>query len=87
MISNIKKIIFIFVVTLLITGCGNRQVFDTTRTFRCAFIRENDGTITKRTIDSWKDYDGEQLQIKFDNGETILISSFNVDLSTFSCDN
>ena len=57
------------------TGC-NRQIFDTTYSFERAIIELPNGEIIDGKIQSWKDYDGEQLQIKID-GKTYLVSSMN----------
>jgi len=83
--KKIGKIFVLSLIALLINGCGNKTVFDTTYTFRCALVRENDGSVSKYNISNWTDYEGEQLQIKFDTGETRLINSVNVELSTYEC--
>ena len=68
-------------IVLAMTGC-NRQIFDTTFTFNKAIIRLQDGTIVTGTIQSWKDYEGEQLQIKID-GVTYLVHSSNVTMIAY----
>ena len=79
-----KKIMIIgliIVMAIMLVGCGNKQVFDTTYRFDRAIIKLPNGEIVEGKIDSWKDYDGEQLQIKID-GVTYLVSSFNAALIT-----
>ena len=60
-----------------LTGCGNQQLFDTTFTFDYAIIALPNGEVVEGDIDSWNDYDGEQLQIVID-GTTYLTHSENV---------
>lgn len=79
-----KKIIIItlllFMVSLVFTGCGNRQIFDTTFTFNYAVIRLQDNSIVEGKVQSWRDFkDGDQLQIKID-GITYLVHSINCTL-------
>ena len=79
-----KKIILVslllFVISLVFTGCGNRQMFDTTFTFNYAVIRLQDNSIIEGKVQSWRDFkDGDQLQIKID-GITYLVHSINCTL-------
>ena len=79
-----KKILIALLLAALVlamTGC-NRQIFDTTYTFKKAIIRLQDGTIVTGTIQSWRDYDGEQLQIKID-GVTYLVHSANATMIAY----
>ena len=78
-----KKIIKILLLTIIIfsslfllTGC-NKQIIDTTYSYNKAIINTGDETITVN-IKSWKDYDGEQLQIVTTDGKVYLGSSFNI---------
>lgn len=66
-------------ISLSMTGCGNRNVFDTKYTFNKAIIFGDD-TATIIEIDKWKDYDGEQLQITTKDGLVIVTSSFDTKL-------
>ena len=64
-----------------ITRClWNKQFFDTTYTFNYAMVKLPDGTI-KGKVATWDDYEGEQLQIKFEDGTTVLVNSTNAVLS------
>ena len=79
-----KKILIALLLAALVlamTGC-NRQIFDTTYTFNKAIIRLQDGTIVTGAIQSWRDYDREQLQIKID-GVTYLVHSANVTMIAY----
>lgn len=65
---------------LLLSGCGNYDMFDTKYTFNKAIIfGENCATIIE--IESWRDYeDGEQIQLETKDGAYILTSSFDTKL-------
>ena len=63
---------------LVLTGCGNRQFFDTTWNFNRAYITIGDEVINV-TIDSWRDFDGsDMIQIRTVEGTTYLTHSVNV---------
>lgn len=66
-----KKIILIASLILVLTGC-NRTILDTTYTFNKAVCYYGNNEVIY-DIDSWTDYEGEQIQIKVD-GTTYLIS-------------
>ena len=81
---NLEKC-FIVLVGLVIFAIGccsrcNKQIVDTTYTFNKAIIRLQDNSIVSGEIDSWKDYDGDQLQIKMKNGTTYLVHANNATL-------
>ena len=57
-----------------LTGCGNQDVWDTVYTFDYAIIELPNGEIVEGEVQSWCDYEGEQLQVKI-NGVTYLTSS------------
>lgn len=44
-------------------------------------VKLPDGTIKKGKVATWDDYEGEQLQIKFEEGTTVLVNSTNAVLS------
>lgn len=54
-----------------LTGCGNKDVWDTVYTFDYAMIKLPNGEVVEGKVQSWCDYEGEQLQVKI-NGETYL---------------
>ena len=70
-----KKIVTLILgLTLAIstlTGCGNKDVWDTLYTFDYAIIELPNGEIVEGKVQSWCDYEGEQLQVKV-YGETYL---------------
>lgn len=77
--KKIIAIIFVIVVlVIMMTGCGNRQIYDTTYNFNRAIIVLDDGTKIEGQVQSWRDYDdSDQLQVKID-GKTYLTAAENV---------
>ena len=73
-----KIIILVITLALLLTlvGC-NYEMIDTAFKFDYAIVAFPDGSVEKIKIQSWTDYDGEQLQIKAEDGTVYLVSSFN----------
>lgn len=74
-----KKCIAIFLSTIamsVLCGC-NRQMVDLTYSYDYAQIKMPDGTIVEGKLNSWRDYDGEQVQVVID-GVTYLVSSMNL---------
>lgn len=73
-----KKIVALLLgLTLTIstlTGCSNKDVWDTVYTFDYAIIELPNGEVIEGEVQSWYDYEGEQLQVKI-NGVTYLTSS------------
>lgn len=77
-----KKIIItvlaLLMLTATLTGCGNRQLLDTTYNFDRAIISLPNGEIIEGKIDSWVDYkDSDQIQVKI-NGTTYLVHSSDI---------
>lgn len=76
-----KKAIMVFLCVLLsaaLCGC-NYEVWDTTYAYDYAYILLPNGEVVEGAVESWKDYEGEQLQVKID-GKIYLTSSFNCTL-------
>lgn len=74
-------ILTICVMVFSFSACGfNKQIFDFTYEYDTAIINMFDGTVKEVKIKSWTDYDGEQLQIKDEDGNTWLVSSINCHL-------
>ena len=72
-----KKFLALAVIcTLLLTGC-NRQIVDVNYKFDRAIISLPDGEIIEGKIDSWRDYEGDQIQVKID-GKTYLVHSTDI---------
>lgn len=78
-----KKILAVLVLVVLmvaLTGCGNRDMFDTVYSYKEAVLSMADGTIVRGKVENWRDYeDGEQIQVKID-GVTYLVNSVNITL-------
>lgn len=73
-----KLAIIVAILMMLVTGCGNKQMFDTTYTFNKAIITLPDGQVVSGKVQSWTDYeDGDQIQVKV-NGTTYLVHSSNI---------
>lgn len=71
-----KKGIIVSLLSLLVlTGC-NKQVVDFNYTYNYAIIQLPNGEVVEGKIQSWNDYEGEQLQVKI-NGVIYLCSSYN----------
>ena len=65
---------------VMLTGCGNYDLFDTNYTYNKAIIKLPDSTVVNVDIKQWKDYDGEQIQIISTDGTVYLTNSFNCTL-------
>lgn len=68
-----------FLCVIPLTGCGNKDMWDTEYTFHKAICNIG-GEYKTIEIRQWKDYDGEQIQIIGKDGNTYLVSSFNCTL-------
>ena len=73
-----KKVLAVMLTLLMIlglTGCGNKDMFDTVYTFDRAIIELPNGEIVEGKIDRWTDHeDGDQVQITID-GTIYLVHS------------
>lgn len=63
---------------VMLGGCGNKRVFDTTWTFERAIIFLPDGEKVEGKITSWDDYDGSDMIQVTVEGKTYLTHSSNV---------
>lgn len=63
---------------MIFTGC-NKQLIDTTYKYDYAIISLANGEVVEGKVESWNDYEGEQIQEKID-GKTYLVNSVNIDL-------
>ena len=73
-----KKVLTVILTPLVVlglTGCGNKDMFDTVYTFDRAIIELPNGEVVEGKIDKWADYeDGDQIQITI-NGTIYLVHS------------
>lgn len=76
-----KKLAIILAAAMMaatFAGC-NKQLVDTTFKYDRAVIMMPDGEIVDVGIKSWTDFeDGDQIQVKGDNGVTYLVHSSNI---------
>jgi len=77
--KKIIAVLFILIFAIFLTGCGNRQVIDTTFRFDYATIYSPGGEIIAQgKVQSWTDFEnGDQLQVKID-GVTYFTHATNV---------
>ena len=71
-----KKLLLIAILLLVVTGCGNKDMWDTNYTYDRA-ICDIAGEYQEIEIRQWSDYDGERLQIIAEDGKIYLVSSMN----------
>lgn len=71
----IVTILVMILILLGVTGC-NKQVFDFDLTYDKAICNIG-GEYKEIKLSKWKDYDGEQLQLKDKEGNTYLVNSVN----------
>ena len=63
-----------------LTGCGNKDLWDTQYVFNQAVIALPNGEIVEGRVESWTDYENsDQIQVKI-NGATYLVHSSNIAL-------
>lgn len=75
--KNILIAVASFMVGLIVfTGC-NKQLVDTNYSFDRAIIKLPNGDIVEGKVQSWNDYEGDQLQVKID-GKTYLAHAANI---------
>lgn len=65
----------LIVAMLVLSGCGNKTLIDTKFVYNKAIIDLGDKIITVN-VKSWKDYEGEQIQVIAEDGTVYLTSSF-----------
>ena len=71
-----KAIIGMVIALMIFTGC-NYDMVDTVYSYDYAYIFKPDGTVfVEGKVEQWKDYEGEQLQVKID-GKIYLVSSYD----------
>lgn len=73
-----KKVLAVMLTSLMIlglTGCGNKDIFDTVYTFNRAIIELPNGEVIEGKVNRWSDYeDGDQIQVTI-NGTIYLVHS------------
>jgi hypothetical protein len=72
-----KIIVALILAAMLLTGCGNMDMWDTVYTYDRAIIEMPGGEVIEVEIGKWCDHEGEQIQIIAKDGTIYLVSSFN----------
>ena len=72
-------ILMYFLCLIPLTGCGNKDIFDTNYTYHKAICNIG-GEYKEIKIKQWSDYEGEQIQIIAKDGNTYLMSMNNCTL-------
>lgn len=67
----------VLIITLTVLSSCNKQIIDTTYNFDKAIVYLPNGEIIEGKVTSWKDYDGDQIQVKIE-GKTYLTHAENV---------
>ena len=76
--KKILATVFMLMMALMLSSCGNYQMLDTTYRFDRAIISLPNGNIVDGEVDSWIDFeDGDQIQVKID-GVTYLVHSSDI---------
>lgn len=71
-------ITMILIGLIALSGCGNKQIFDTKFTFTKAKIVMGNETI-EVNVKSWKDYENDtQMQIIAEDGTVYLVDKANI---------
>lgn len=73
-----KKII-LAVSLLFLTGC-NYDLIDFKYTYDTAMIKLQDGQVITVEVKSWRDYEGDQIQIQAKNGTLYFVHANNCTL-------
>ena len=72
--------VFMIVLSLMgLVGC-NYKIIDTKWSYDTAIIKLANDEIVEVNVQSWTDYEGEQIQVIADDGTVYLTSSYRCDL-------
>lgn len=80
-----KKIISLslaLVMLVILSGCGNYNLLDTTYQYDRVHIHNEDKCFA---VFSWTDYEGEQIQVELTDGTYLLVSNINATLIKGEC--
>ena len=76
--KRIALALVLVIAALLLASCGNKDYFDTVRTYHEAVIAMPDGTVVSGEVQNWRSYgNGDQIQVKID-GITYLVHSSDI---------
>ena len=74
--KKVVAIISLLVLMMCFTSCSNKQIFDTNYTFDRVYVKLGEEW-KDLEVKTWKDYDGEQLQLKLQDGTVLIVHSAN----------
>lgn len=76
---KIYKALSTVAIATILTGCGNKDMWDTEKGFNFA-LESQEGIVSVVGVDKYYDYSGEQVQIVTQDGLCILTSTRNTEL-------
>lgn len=71
-------IIILIAISIGLTGC-NYDMVDTVWNYNYAIVQLQNGEVVEGEVEQWRDYEGEQIQVKID-GVIYLTNSYNCTL-------
>lgn len=82
--KKITKVLTALFVVFNLQGCvGNKQIIDTTYSYKYAYVQYGDGTCVKYEIETWSDYsESDAVSIITKDGQKIYTHLANVVLAT-----
>lgn len=69
-----KKIIVLLIMVIALCGCGNKNIGIGQHSYYYVNCSEPVEYVNEK-ITSWKDFEGEQIEITLTNGNTLLVST------------
>ena len=63
------------------SACGNKSILDTTYRFNYAEFERPNGEVISGKVLKWTDYEGEQVQLKMEDGNIYIVNSNKLILS------
>lgn len=69
-----KKIIVLLIMVIALCGCGNKNIGIGQHSYYYVNCSEPVEYVNEK-ITSWKDFEGEQIEITLTNGNTLLVSA------------
>ena len=62
---------------MMMVGCGNKDYIDTVWTYDKAIMQLPNGDVIEGKVESWRDYEGDVVQVKID-GNTYYVHMENI---------
>lgn len=74
-----KLILGLVVVATVLTGCGNKDVFQMDYTFKKAMVRLPNGEVITGEVEEWSSYQSKSIfKVKFKDGRQYLGSAEDI---------